>query len=146
MSYSTGEAAILDVLRLHKAYSPKNTGRGTFGLLDKGGSDRYVILRMGAAANEQLAITTAQTTWTTELMVYRAYVDDGDSAVKLQGHVQEVIEHLEQYPTLNGAVADSQIVTVGAMEQTMMVANGPMWLRSTIAIQWQEEREITYIG
>lgn len=145
MSYASGEAAVLAVLRLHADYGDKNTSRGNWKILDSGGSDRYAVLRMGAATNEQHTPVGAMTTWATEIMVYRRYIDDGPSAVSLQGHVQDVIEHMEKYPTLQSVVTDAQVTTIGAMENIQMVANGPMWLRTIITLQWQEERDITYV-
>lgn len=144
MSYSDGEAAILATLRLHTNYNPNNTSRGNWNILNTGRSDRYAVLRMGAATNEQHAISGALTTWQTDVMVYRLYANDGPSAINLQEHVQEIVEHLEKYPTLSGAVTDVQIVGISAMETVDMTGNGPVWLRTIISLQWQEEREITY--
>ena len=145
MSYASGEAAVLSILRLHADYNDKNTSRGNWKILDSGAAANYVVLRMGAATNEAHTTTSAMTTWATEIMVYRRYIDDGPSAIALQGDVQTLVEHLEKYPTLQGAVTDAQVTTIGAMENIQMIANGPMWLRTIISLQWQEERDIIYV-
>lgn len=144
MSYATGEAAVLTILRLHADYSSSNTSRGDWRILDSGRDSHYVVLRMGRSTNEQSAITQAMTTWQTDIMAYERYAADGPSAITLQGHVQTLLEHVEKYPTLQGVVTDAQIVGISEMEQLQMVANGPIWLRTIISLQWQEEREITY--
>ena len=145
MSYASGEAAVLSILRLHADYNDKNTSRGTWKILDSGAAANYAVLRMGAATNEAHTPTSAMTTWATEIMVYRRYIDDGPSAIALQGDVQTLVEHIEKYPTLQGAVTDAQVTTIGAMENIQMIANGPMWLRTIVSLQWQEERDIIYV-
>ena len=145
MSYASGEAAVLSILRLHADYNDRNTSRGNWKILDSGAAANYAVLRMGAATNEAHTTTSAMTTWATEIMVYRRYIDDGPSAIALQGDVQTLVEHLEKYPTLQGAVTDAQVTTIGAMENIRMDAGGPIWLRTIISLQWQEERDIIYV-
>ena len=145
MSYASGEAAVLSILRLHADYNDRNTSRGNWKILDSGAAANYAVLRMAAAANEAHTTTSAMTTWATEIMVYRRYIDDGPSAIALQGDAQTLVEHIEKYPTLQGAVTDAQVTTIGAMENIQMIANGPMWLRTIISLQWQEERDIIYV-
>lgn len=144
MSYQTGEAAFLTTLRLHADYGDKNTSRADWRILDSGLNSHYAVLRMGTAANEQITISQALTTWRTEIMLYERYTAEGVTAVLLQGHIQTVIEHLEKYPTLQGLINDAQIITVSAMEQLQMIANGPMWARSIVTVEWNEERTINY--
>ena len=145
MSYASGEAAVLSILRLHADYNDKNTSRGNWKILDSGAAANYAVLRMGAATNEAHTTTSAMTTWATEIMVYRRYIDDGPSAISLQSDVQTLVEHIEKYPTLQGAVTDAQVTTIGAMETIRMDAGGPIWLRTIISLQWQEERDIIYV-
>ncbi len=145
MSYASGEAAVLSILRLHADYNDRNTSRGNWKILDSGAAANYAVLRMGAATNEAHTTTSAMTTWATEIMVYRRYIDDGPSAISLQGDVQTLVEHIEKYPTLQGAVTDAQVTTIGAMENIRMEAGGPMWLRTIVSLQWQEERDIIYV-
>ena len=145
MSYASGEAAVLSILRLHADYNDRNTSRGNWKILDSGAAANYAVLRMGAATNGAHTTTSAMTTWATEIMVYRRYIDDGPSAISLQGDVQTLVEHIEKYPTLQGAVTDAQVTTIGAMENIRMEAGGPMWLRTIISLQWQEERDIIYV-
>ena len=145
MSYASGEAAVLAILRLHADNNDKNTSRGNWKILDSGAAANYAVLRMGAATNEAHTTTSAMTTWATEIMVYRRYIDDGPSAISLQGDVQTLVEHLEKYSTLQGAVTDAQVTTIGAMETIRMDAGGPIWLRTIISLQWQEERDIIYV-
>ena len=145
MSYASGEAAVLSILRLHADYNDRNTSRGNWKILDSGAAANYAVLRMGAATNEAHTTTSAMTTWATEIMVYRRYIDDGPSAIALQGDVQTLVEHLEKYPTLQNAVTDAQVTTIGAMENIRMEAGGPMWLRTIVSLHWQEERDIIYV-
>ena len=145
MSYASGEAAVLSILRLHADYNDRNTSRGNWKILDSGAAANYAVLRMGAATNEAHTTTSAMTTWATEIMVYRRYIDDGPSAISLQGDVQTLVEHIEKYPTLQNLVTDAQVTTIGAMENIRMEAGGPMWLRTIISLQWQEERDIIYV-
>ncbi len=91
MSYASGEAAVLSILRLHADYNDKNTSRGNWKILDSGAAAHYAVLRMGAATNEAHTTTSAMTTWATEIMVYRRYIDDGPSAIALQGDCTRAI-------------------------------------------------------
>lgn len=148
MSYSSGEALILTALRAHANYDSDNTSRGNWRVLNSGKAEYYAVLRMGPTTNAPNSMASALTTWTTQIMLYRRYLDDGTTATNLQADVQTVIEHLEQYATLsdtNNTVVDAQITAVSEMQEISMFENGPVYLLSIIDMIWQEERQITYI-
>lgn len=148
MSYPDGEALILAALQAHGDYSPKNTSRGNFRIRNSGNSSFYVILRMGESENEPHTMGSALTTWNTELVVYQRYVDDGSSAINLQNRLQEILEHMEQYGQLgdsSNVVVDGQVTGISGMNESGPLPGNPEWVLSVINLQWQEERNITYI-
>lgn len=148
MSYPDGEALILTALQLHANYSSNNTSRGDWKILNSGNDARYVVLRMGIGNNAPHAMSSVLTTWTTQLMLYRSYTDDGTTAIALQGDMQTVLEHMEQYESLGDAentVVDAQITNISEMQEVQMFENGPVYLRTIIDMVWQEQRNVTYI-
>lgn len=148
MSYPAGEALILTALRAHANYSSDNTSRADWKVLNSGRAAFYVVIRMGETENAPLGFSSALTSWTTQLMIYQRYIDDGTTAENLQARVQEILEHMEKYNTLDdttGTVVDSQVSTIGAMEKIQMVERGPLYARSIMNIDWREQRNITFI-
>ena len=148
MSYGDGEALILTLIRLHADFDASNTARGNWKLLNSGNSAFYAILRPGVATFTTDSIgglggvvRTRSRHWRTEVMVYQRYVDDGTSLTNIEGHVSDLIDHIDQYPQLNDS---SNIVRIGEAvgmgELVEFPARAPKWLLWPIFVDWTEEK------
>ena len=153
MSYSNGEGTLLATLRLHANYDANNTSRGNWRVLNSGKAAYYVILRPGPAtfADESVGgglgkVANRQAEWTTQLMVYHRYRDDGTDAINLQSRVDEIIAHLDKYRAggSSAAMRDARVISLGQMEEVRMGADGPLYLRWIINVRWHEQRQVTY--
>lgn len=145
MSYPTGEAAVLTLLQAMPEFDRRNAARADWKPLNSGASDHYAILKPGAFTNAQESIggEAAVTTWRTIIEVWQRWVDDGPTAVALQGLTQKVIEHIERYPSLGGEGLLAWVAGGGEMQQRWTKEGGPMWAVWEVYIDWQEERFIS---
>jgi len=144
MGYPTGEAAILTLIRGLAAYDTNNSDRQDWKMLNQGKAAVYAVLRPGAWVNAQEASVTYHRAWTTVIEVWRRYIDD-TRPVTLQTDVQTVIEHLEKYPTLNGASGViSAMISGGGDMQERELNNGSLWAVWDIYCEWTEEKQVTY--
>ena len=145
MSYATGEAAILTLIRALSGYDTNNTDRQDWSLLGKGKAAVYAILRPGPWTNQRATITSSVRQWRTVIEVWRRYIDDS-KPVALQSDVVTIVEQLEKYPTLNGAsgVLRAEIVGGGNMEEIEIRTSKVLWAKWDIYCDWSEEKVITY--
>jgi len=143
MSYATGEAAILTLIRALSAYDSSNSDRQDWKILQSGKSSYYAVLRPGPMENERISPTIFHKTWTTVVEIWRRYIDD-DKPVALQGDVGTVITQLEKYRTLNNSgVVLAWIEGMDDMQEVTL-ANGSLWARWNINVRWIEETAVTY--
>ena len=145
MSYGSGEAAILELLRDMTAFDAANTSRADWKPLNSGASDHYAVLRPGEWYNsiEAIGHGAAVTTWRTVVEVWQRWLDDSPTALALQDLTTAVIEHIEAYPSLDGAVALAWVAGGGDMQERWLRSGGPAWAVWEVYIDWQEERFIT---
>lgn len=144
MSYPTGEGMVLTLLQGMDDFDRRNTARADWKPLNSGASDHYAVLKPGPFANvpETLGAGSAVTTWRTVVEVWQRWVDDGPTVEALEALVGAVIEHLEQYPSLNGAALTAQVTGGSEMQQRWLKEGGPMWAVQEVYVDWQEERFI----
>jgi hypothetical protein len=152
MSYSSGEALILAALQLHPNYDTRNSSRGKWGMLNSGKNAYYVILRPGPFELSTMGVSGVgagggirQATWTTQLMVYQRYVDDGTTMTNLEARVDEVIAQLDKYRNLGdttNTIQKARVMSGGEVE--VIDHEGSLWARWIINVIWNEERSVTY--
>lgn len=152
MSYSDGEAAILTLIRAMPQFDDKNAVRDKWRVLTSGAAADYVVLRPGEtqeAFDYAIGLGRARVlrSWRTVVEVWTRYIDDGDTAVRLQVLTQAVIDHLERYPTLNGlaGVTNARPVGVSNMLERWTEQDGPSWAVWEVYFDWQEEASISQV-
>lgn len=144
MAYSTGEAAILTLIRTLADYDADNTSRADWRILGQGASNKYIVLRPGAWEGSQLAITTRARTWSTVVECWLRYVDN-TKPLSLQTEVETVMALLERYPTLNGASGVVRATVTGGDDmQEVKREDGSLWAKWSFTVQWIEEKAVTY--
>jgi len=147
MSYSAGEALILTQLQAVTGFSSTNTSRGKWGLLNKGVSNHYGIIKPGAFTREQSAMGANATLWTTIIQVWQRYKDDGDTMTDLETHVANIITRFDQYrkaADTTGTIIDVLINAGGEMQEMWNKDGGLSWLKQDITVTWLEHNNVTY--
>lgn len=142
MSYSTGEAAVLALVRALDGYDDENATRADWRPLSRGKAQHFAILRPGKWANEQLTVSGNVRAWRTVVECWRRYADD-TRPIALQEDVERVVAQIERYPTLNGAGLDSMVTGGGEMVEREL-ANGSLWAVWEVYVDWQEEHSVSY--
>lgn len=155
MTYATGEALLLTAIQKLSDYDSTNSGRGNFLILNRGNSANYIILRPGEFEVSVVSLgglganatSTEHTTWITEVMVYRRYIDDYNTLTQLEADVATVIAQIQKWrqlgDTTNGVIV-ARVMGGTAAEIIRHDPDGPFWLRQTVRVVWNEERTITY--
>lgn len=145
MSYDTVEGLWLTRLRAMSAFNGDNTARGKWGILNKGRSNQYAILKPGAHSREWIAFQAQETTWQTIIQLWQRYAEDGTSIVNLQNLVDDVLAELDTYPNLGdtgNTVVEGRIVEVREVRETP--ADAPSWLYVELVGQAIEHEGITF--
>jgi hypothetical protein len=144
MSYATGEALILTLLRRMEGFDDQNSSRQRWKVLNSGASDHYAIVRPGPFTNEPEALgETMSTSWRTVIELWQRWLDDGETTIALQNLMQGVLEHFDGYPRLGdttGSVVMGYISGGGEMQERWLTQAGPSWAVWEVYVDWQEER------
>jgi hypothetical protein len=145
MSYSTGEALLLTRVQACTGFLSSNTSRGNWRILNEGKAAVYAILRPGPDQSdlEWISPNVYRLRWRCVIEVWQRYTVDGTTATDLYANVAAMIAILN-YPRLGGALVDSTIVSIGALERRWMVEGGPQFLSQDIAVSWDEETKVTF--
>ena len=118
MSYATVEADLLTVLRLHANYDGNNTAQGDYRQLARGGP-RFVTLFPGAIPNRELIATPRRmgTTWEIQIQLFVPFTGEANTSNStLITDRQDIIDHLDKYPTLNGSTGVVSALVTSARE------------------------------
>ena len=147
MSYSAGEALILTQVQATTGFASTNTSRGKWGLLNKGVSDHYAIIKPGEFTREQIAMSANEAKYKTVIQVWQRYKDDGDSMTNLETHVANIIAKLDQYRKVadtTGTIVDSFVSGGGEMQEMWNKDGGLSWLKQDVTVTWLEHTTVTY--
>lgn len=148
MSYQTGEALALTQVQASTGFDSTNTSRGKWGILNKGSSDHYAILKPGPFSVEGETFTQKGRYWRCIIEVWQRYKDDGSSLTNLEGHIENIIDRIDQYRKLadtTGTIQDANITGGSEVtEQWIQGGDGPSWLKQDLYLDWTEEAQITY--
>ena len=117
MSYATIETGLLTLIRLLSGYSATNTAAGNYNVLSAS-SASSVILQPGEFSREVVAAPRrVRTAWTINIELYVPYrTDIVTIAAAIRTKRQELIDHIDKYPTLNGVAGVLHAFVVGASE------------------------------
>ena len=142
MSYSTGEAALLAIIQAMPQFARLNAVRADWKPLNSGASGHYAVLKPGIFANapQTLGDGATATQWRTIVEIWQRWVDDGPTVIALEELVQDVIEQVERYPSLDGTALMAWVAGGGEMQQRWLKEGGPMWAVWEVYVDWQEER------
>ena len=142
MSYATGEAALLAVLRTHANYNSRNTSRADWTIVAQGG-DRYVIFRQGAITRRRLSFDSVAVTWQTVLVVMHRFEKNTSVTEQgLQADVQIIADLFDRYPYANqgqGQGVTTAMVTRATDTQAVFEGQRPQYLTKELFLDWEED-------
>lgn len=150
--YPEGETLALAVLQGVTGFTGTtsttlNTSRGKWGLLNSGNSDHYGILKPGDFGRSQGAMSMNISMFKTVIQVWQRYVDDGDSATNLEGHVKNIIAYFDTRRKLGdttGTIVDAFIDEGREMQEMWNKDGALVWLKQELVVSWQEHDVVTY--
>jgi len=145
MSYETMEDGALTVLRLLSNYSTTNSSTGDYRVLNQG-VRRAVIFEPGSILNREHHAypRVISTNW--EILI-SLHINWGGSPVEAGNRIrtdrQEIIDHFDKYPTLNGVTGCVSSFVVGSRQPEMWGGENNTWWRQEIIMQVNEHASIT---
>lgn len=148
MSYKFGEQLLENQVIASDGFSAVNVGRAKWKLLNTGNSDRYAILKRGASVIEWEAAHIHTNRYRTIIEVWQRVIDDQASYDALITYVENIQARLEQYRKLGdttSTVLDANLTgTSDVTEQWRNNADGPMWFKIEMYIDWSEQTNVTF--
>lgn len=145
MSYSIVEAALLTVLRLHANYDSTNSARGDFRNLARGGA-RFVVLVPGSVPGREMVAHPRRisTTWEIVIQLFILYTGEANTAfTNLASDRQDIMDHIDQYPTLNGTADVVHALITSAREPEPWSGEGRNYWQQDILCRVTEHVTVT---
>lgn len=145
MKYGDVEELWLKRLQAGAYFDNGNSSRGRWGILNKGRSPHYAVLKPGEHSRQMITFSMRQNNWQTIIQVFYKYTDDGDSLTGLQKVVDNILTDIDKWPHLNddgGTVVDAEIVSVREVIQSP--ADAPSWLYVELVGQTDEQEVVTF--
>ena len=143
MAYIDGENLIATVIKAHANFDADNVAQAKWNFLDSGKSDHYAILKSGGTLPEHNTVgKVSQETHVTTIQVWQSYGDDGTTATKLYGYVENVKTQIRNNAKLGdtgGIVQRAFLVSIEEVEEMWLTGGGPTWLKQNVNVQWYEQ-------
>ena len=136
MSYAVIEAAVQTLLQALGQYGDADVTRGDWRVLDSG-SGPYAVVYAGPFDVEEGGDWGQKVyAWTVYVEVFERYLDNGTSETNLETRVQNTVDQLCAYPTLDGASGVTLAMPVHADELRYVFdeqGGGPHFIMQRIA-------------
>ena len=147
MSYDTIEGAVLTLVQVLGNYSTTNSSRRDHRILAKG-VVRAVVLMPGPVLDREVvqAPRRIRTVWSTQIDLYRNYFSTRvlvTAINSLETDHQELLDHFDKYPTLNGVSGVIHSFIAGAGDIDMFVGENGQWLVRRLVLQTEERITVT---
>ena len=135
MSYDAVEAALLIVMQKLPAYNDDNCSRGDTRILAKG-NEKNIIFFPGNIQSRVVVATPRRMATTWEIIIHFYFQYPGDPADAMQGirdGRQEILDHLDRFPTIEGAPGVTQMMVTSGQDPEIGVGEGRNWWRQTFS-------------
>lgn len=145
MSYSTVEAGLLAVILKLANYSSVNASQGDYRILGKGVT-RAVVLQPGAIITREVvaAPRRMRTLWAINIELYISFKGElSTSAAAIRTDRQELIDHIDKYPTLDGITDVIFAMIVSGMEPEIRLGENRRWWRQVLFCRVEERATVT---
>ena len=147
MSENAGLTLILTQVQNATGFTSANTSIGEWGILNKGTSDHYAIIKPGETERIPLTFTVKDNMYETIIQVWQRYKDDGDSLTSLLTHVDNITTRLDPWRKMadtTKTIRDANVIGYGQVIEQWNKDGGVSWLSREISVEWTEEEAVTY--
>ena len=139
------ETGVSDVLILHADYDANNVAKGDYKILGHG-KTFLVILQPGGILKRAIvaAPRRQQTIWICHIELWIGFTGlISTIASDMRSKRQDIIDHLDKYPTLNGVSNCINAFITGADEPIETIGDPRRWWMQRIHMQIEERSTIT---
>jgi len=144
MSYTSVEAAAITVLQLHADYSTANVSAGDYRILAKG-LVKYVVFQPGSILDRgtSQASRRMRTLWEINLELFLPFTDEISTiASEIRAERSIVIDHMDAYPTLNGATGVIMASMTGGSPPQDWRGESRRWWKQSFRLEVEERQTI----
>lgn len=142
------ETQVDAVTGFNKTGASANVAIAKWGILNKGFSDHYAIIKPGPVERPRITMRIRDNSYRTIVEVWQRYKDDGTTLTTLLGHCDAIAARLDKYPYLADTTNAIRVSDVSGFsevtEQWTNNADGPSWLKREIYVDWKEESNVSY--
>lgn len=144
MSFDTVTDSVVTVVQKLSEYSPSNSKKYDYSIL-RSGRDRVLVAQFGGTIEVRRIIAAPRrvnTAWLVNLELFVPYRGLNEIGRDMVTEVQRLIDHFDQYPTLNSAtgVVTSFVINVSAPERYQ---NNTRWWMTLLQLRVDERANIT---
>jgi hypothetical protein len=137
MSYDTVEAGLLSVIRLLANYSDTNSSRGDYRVLARG-VERAVVLAPGSIPSRDVIAAPRRVSTVWEILIQLLVPYGGEistAAEKIRTDRQELMDHIDRYPTLNGVSNIVHAFVEGGRQPERWEGESRNWWTQTLTMR-----------
>ncbi len=144
MSYITCEDALAAIIQALTGYSATNVGQGDYKVLGKG-KVKAVVLQPGAYSSNMAGQQWKRNAWNINIELYVMWQETQDIASTDVKEVrQALINHLDQYPTLNSNAGTVRAMVVEGREPEIWQMGARQYWRQILVMQVEERLVVSY--
>jgi len=144
MSYVTAENALITILTGLAGFSTANVKAGDYRCL-KAGITKAIVLQPGPFTHNSQANQYLRTQWTINIELYIPFGGEMSTvASNIRTVRQAVIDHIDKYPTLNGASGVVLALLQGAGEPEVRNDGRQYLFRQVMALLGEERGTVSY--
>lgn len=149
MSYDTGQRALAGIIQNVTAVNGLEVREYSWQHLSQGKAPVCVNLHRGAAVatlgSVGVSAHTRDTVWETIVEIWVRLRSYPESAIALDGALQEIRNAIDAAITLEGAALEAYVSRIDEPMEIPTVKDGPpIWLRQVLVVTWAEEDSITH--
>ncbi|MCI0439804.1 MAG: hypothetical protein L0177_11840 [Chloroflexi bacterium] len=129
MSFDSVAGALLSVVRLSESYDARNSSRYDYGVLRRG-VKRALVLQYGGTAERRVVQSPRRvhTSWLVNMELFVPYRSLDSVGKEVTEEVQALLDHMDRYPTLNGAAEVVNAFVDSASEAVPWQGNTRWWV------------------
>jgi hypothetical protein len=145
MSYATAEAGLLTLIRAMSDYDSASATAGDYRPLGKGKS-QVVVLNAGPVPNRRVVQATRRiaTDWVIYIDLYVAWRGEISTiATDIRSKRQDIIDHIDKYPTLNNTSGVLNAFISGGGEPQAWRGGSKNWWHQRLRCDIQDRVTIT---
>ena len=144
MSYNVCEAALATIVKLVSGYTVANVSQGDYRVLGAGVT-KAVILTPGRFTRETAAERWMRSNWVVNMELYVAFGGEISTvASNIRSERQNIIDKVDQYPTLNSATGVVLARLTGGDEPEVWQMGAMQFWKQILYCEIQERAVVTY--